>query len=101
MHTLSSQTETRRFHAWMHGLHARFAVTARMRGDTGPYSDGVSGPNNTTPRMSVSDAKWGGPLSALTSNVDMEKRVSSSRRLVAPIVDAQRSAPRVPTSVRP
>jgi hypothetical protein len=28
MHWLSRHVETRRFHAWMHGLHARPAVIA-------------------------------------------------------------------------
>ena len=36
MHWLSSQGETRRFHAWMHGLHARPAVIAALRAFTGP-----------------------------------------------------------------
>jgi len=36
MHWLSSQGETRRFQAWMHGLHASPADNASLRPVTGP-----------------------------------------------------------------
>ena len=36
MHWLSVHGETRRFHAWMHGLHASPARSASLRPLTGP-----------------------------------------------------------------
>jgi hypothetical protein len=50
-----------------HGLQASSFQMMVVAGASEPKRRGVSGPNNTTVCTGVSDAKWAGPLSLVTS----------------------------------